>query len=116
MYKTEYVGKEGSRVKTPLETPITFLGFECYLADKQVITNLSNYETNADNSYDAYQPILKRIKDNCYVHNFKGAAAGVFHANLIARKLGISDKQQIEATANVNIINIDPLEGKAPEE
>lgn len=110
MYKIEYVGKEGSKVKTPLETPITFMGFECWLADNGIISNLSNYETNAEGSYNEYQPILTRIKNNCFTHNFKGAAVGIFNANLIARKLGLGDKQEIDHKGNVKILSNDPLE------
>ena len=40
MYKVEYVGKDGRIEKTPLETPITFEGFECYLEDKDIISHL----------------------------------------------------------------------------
>lgn len=93
MHKVEYVGKDGRKEKTPLEVPITFDGFECYLWDQGIICNLSNYETNKDGSYDSYQPIISRIKKNCFTHNFKGAAVGLFNANLIARKLGIKDNQ-----------------------
>ena len=94
MYKVEYVGREGSQVNTPLETPITFEGFECYLADKGVINDLGDYQSNKDGRYSDYSTIITRITKNCFVHNYKGAAVGLFNPNLIARKLGISDKQE----------------------
>lgn len=93
MVRTDYVGKDGEEKKTRLETPITFEGFECYLADQGVIQNLSHYSADTDNAYSDYRTIITRIRNNCFVHNFKGAAVGLFNANLIARKLGISDKQ-----------------------
>jgi hypothetical protein len=93
MHKVEYVGKDGIEKHTPLETPITFEGFECYLADQEIITDLGDYSKNDDGRYKDYAPIITRIRNNCFVHNFKGAAVGLFNANLIARKLGISDKQ-----------------------
>lgn len=103
MYKTDYVGRDGLKERTPLETPITFEGFECYLADKEIIADLSHYHANTDGRYDDYRTIITRITKNCFVHNFKGASVGLFNANLIARKLGISDKQEHK----VNITKFD---------
>jgi hypothetical protein len=92
MYKVEYVGKEARTEYKPLETPITFEGFECWLADKNIIEHLSDYSANTKGIYDDYSTIITRIKSNCYVHNFKGAAVGLFNANIIARKLGMIEK------------------------
>lgn len=89
MYKIEYVGKDGRVEKTPLETPITFEGFECYLADKNVINDLGDYASNKGGAYDAYSTIITRIQKNCFVHNFKGASVGLFNPNIIAKKLGL---------------------------
>jgi hypothetical protein len=100
MFKIEYVGKDGERVATPLETPITFEGFECYLADKGVINDLGDYSKNDDGRYESYAPIITRIRQNCYVHNYKGAAVGLFNANLVARKLGIKDSTETNVTVN----------------
>ena len=92
MYKVEYVGKEARTEYKPLETPITFEGFECWLADKNIIEHLSDYSANTKGIYDDYSTIITRIKSNCYVHNFKVAAVGLFNANIIARKLGMIEK------------------------
>jgi hypothetical protein len=96
MYKREYVGKDGREVDTPLETPITFEGFECYLADKGIISDLGKYSANTDNTYEEFRTIITRIRQNCFVHNFKGASVGLFNANIIAKKLGLIEKQQME--------------------
>jgi len=90
--KVDYVGQKAEKVVIPLATPITMEGFECYLWDKDIITDISHYASNRDNRYTAYVPIIKQIRNHCYNQNFKGAAAGAFNANLIARKLGIKDQ------------------------
>ncbi len=102
MYKTEYVGKDGNEVQTKLNVPIMFEGFECYLADRQIINDLGDYSKNDDNRYEAYAPIITRIRKNCFVQNFKGASVGLFNANLIAKKLGLIEKveQKIDATVS----------------
>ena len=103
MFKTEYVGREGERVRTPLETPITFEGFECYLWDKDIVQHLGHYCDVKNESYKDYLPIVTRIKQNCFVHNFKGASVGLFNANIIARKLNLVEKTNNENTGDVTI-------------
>jgi hypothetical protein len=98
MYKQDYVGKEGRVELTPLETPITFEGFECYLMDRGVIGDLGHYSNNKDNRYSEYVTIITRIRKNCFVHNFRGASVGLFNANIIAKKLGLSDKVETQQT------------------
>jgi hypothetical protein len=99
MHRIDYVGKNGTRKETPLETPITFEGFECYLQDQGVINDLGDYSKNKEGAYDAYSPIIARIRQNCFVHNFKGASVGIFNANIIAKKLGLIEKSQVEVKA-----------------
>ena len=98
MYKTEYVGKDGRTELTPLETPITFEGFECYLMDKGIIGDLGHYSSNLNKAYTEYLPIITRIRKNCFVHNFRGASVGLFNANIIAKKLGLSEKVETQQT------------------
>lgn len=110
MYKIDYVGQLATKVIIPLETPITFDGFECYLREIGVIkSHLGHYEDKNNESYKAYLPIIIGIRQNCWVNNFKGASVGKFNANLIAKKLGLTEK--VEQTINVTppILNIDPL-------
>lgn len=102
MYKVEYVGRDGQTVRTPLETPITFEGFECWLADEGIINDLGHYSQNLDGRYAEYVPIITRIRNNCFSQNFKGAAVGLFNSNLIAKKLGL-----IERTDNTHKIQSD---------
>ena len=98
MYKQEYVGKDGRTELTPLETPITFEGFECYLMDKGIIGDLGDYASNKNEKYSEYSTIITRIRKNCFVHNFRGASVGLFNANIIAKKLGLSEKVETQQT------------------
>jgi hypothetical protein len=117
MYKIDYVGKEGRKEHTELETPITFEGFECYLEDKGIISHLSDYSANKDNKYSEYSTIITRIKRNCFVHNFKGASVGLFNANLIAKKLGIKEQTDITTNGeNISMNNNIIIEIVEPEE
>jgi hypothetical protein len=112
MHKVDYVGKEGRLEKTPLETPITFEGFENYLEDRDIINDLGHYSSNEGGAYTAYLPIITRIKRNCFVHNYKGASVGLFNANLIARKLGIKEGTDITSQGEkINEIKVTIVSG-----
>jgi hypothetical protein len=104
MTRRDHVGKEGKPVDTPLMVPITFEGFECYLADLGIINDLGDYACNQDNRYAEYSPIVTRIRKNCFVQNLKGAAVGLFNANIIAKKLGLIEKTEAQINANVTQI------------
>jgi len=101
--KIDYVGQQANKVIIPLATPITFEGFECYLWGLDIIDDLGSYSANRDGRYSSYVPIIKQIRHHCYVQNFRGAAAGAFNANLIARKLGIKD--QVDSAIEVKDIS-----------
>jgi len=105
MYKVEYVGKDGRIERTPLETPITFEGFECYLADKDIINDLGDYASNKGGAYESYSTIITRITKNCFVHNFKGASVGLFNPNIIAKKLGLVEKTQTDLKVEQPLFN-----------
>lgn len=90
--KVDYVGQKAEKVIIPLAVPITFEGFECYLWEQDIIDDLGSYSSNKGGAYEAYSPIIKKIRSFCFQQNFNGAAVGAFNANLIARKLGIKDQ------------------------
>ena len=112
MTKRDYVGRNGDEKDTPLETPITFEGFECYLADLGVIQDLGDYSKNDDERYTDYAPIITRIRKNCFVHNFKGASVGLFNPSLIARKLGLTDKQEVSTPDKVTELTVNVVSAK----
>ena len=94
LFKREYVGKDGVEVDTPLQVPITFEGFECYLWDLGIINDLGDYSSNKNDKYSEFSTIIIRIRQNCFVQNFKGASVGLFNPNIIAKKLGLIDKTE----------------------
>lgn len=107
MYKREYAGKNGETKDTPLMVPITFEGFECYLWDEGVIQDLGDYSKNDNGRYTSYAPIITRIRQNCFVQNFKGASVGLFNANIIAKKLGLVEKTENKHEVSEIVIKYD---------
>lgn len=106
LHRVDYVGRDGNKTLTPLAIPITFNGFENYLAMKGVINDLGDYSKNDDGRYEDYAPIITRIRNYCYVNNFNGAAVNLLNANLISRKLGLVDKKSTEHSGSLKIPNL----------
>ncbi len=79
-------------VGLPKMRPYTLSGFYVFAnIDRKTF---KNYEQK-----DNYIPITTRIRDIVYTQKFEGAASGFFNANIIARDLGLVDKQ--ENTVNI---------------
>lgn len=100
--KEDYVGKDAKRVYRELERPLTWVGFECYLSDMEIINDLGDYESNKDGRYEEYATIISRIKKYIEQDQFSGAAVGIYQQNIIARKLGLVDKHENNMSGDVN--------------
>lgn len=59
--------------------------------------------TNAD-SHKAFHGISTRIRDVIYTQKFEGAAAGMLNPNIIARDLGLIEKQNIDTSGTHELI------------
>jgi hypothetical protein len=97
-YKVEYVGKDGERVKTPLERPLTIEGFELWMAKNEIIMDLSQYFANTEGRYTEYQTICSRIRKAVRNDQIEGGMVGQYNASITQRLNGLK-----EQTENVNI-------------
>jgi hypothetical protein len=93
--KQDFVGKDGDEIQRKLERPLTWVGFEVYLYERMIINNLGDYEKNRDDSYKEFSPIIRAIKAYIEQDQFEGASVGIYQQNIIARKLGLIDKQEL---------------------
>ena len=94
--KVVFVGKDGRQQDEPLERPLTMEGFELYVADLQVITDVSDYFENKQSRYDAYIPICTRIKKAIRKDQIEGGMVGQYNASITQRLNGLVEKQQTE--------------------
>lgn len=94
--KVEYVGRNGERVNTPLERPLTLEGFESYVSDKGVISDLSHYFSNKDGRYEKYVGICSRVRREIRRDQIEGGMVGQYNASITQRLNGLTDKSQIE--------------------
>jgi hypothetical protein len=94
----DFVGKDANEVRKEKERPLSWIGFECYLYEQGIIQDLDDYERNTNQSYTIFQPIIRAIKKHIERDQFEGATAGIYNANIIARKLGLADKQELKVS------------------
>lgn len=104
--KIEYVGKDGKRVETPIERPLTVEGFKTYCNHNA--SDISHYWYNSDGSYEDYRSIVTRIAEEIRVDQIEGGMIGQYNANLTARINGLREQTET-VTHNVQLMNIDVL-------
>lgn len=99
----------GQKVDVEAQLPYTWSGFEVYLFEQGVAANLDKYKMNFENAYSEFIDIIRVIDKIIFTRNFSGAAVNAFNANLIARSLGLQDKQQIEVIKEQPLFGDDPI-------
>ena len=100
--KMVFVGKDGLKDFEERERPLTIDGFECWLADKDIIDNLSNYFANSDNKYTEYSTICSRIKKNVRNDQIEGGMANIYNPSITQRLNGLVEKTD-NKNENTNI-------------
>jgi len=85
-----WVGKDGDEVSKELMRPFTLSGL-CVFLDCEEQT-LKNYGTKEE--YKDFFGVYTRICQIVRTQKFEGAAVGLFNANIIARDLGLVEKNE----------------------
>ena len=93
----DYVGKDAEMVYREKERPLTIDGFECYLFDKGIISDLSNYFANSDGRYSDYSTICSRIKKAVKTDQIEGGMAGIYNPSITQRLNGLVEKSEVKA-------------------
>lgn len=93
--RQDFVGKDGDEITRKLERPLTFVGFEVWLNERMIISDLGDYEKNKDDRYAEFAPIIRAIKNVIEADQFEGASVGIYQHNIIARKLGLVEKAEL---------------------
>jgi len=87
----------GTLIDVPTQTPMSIQSF-CLFADISDET-FANYVSNKKN-YKAFFGITTRIKGIIESNQFEGAVVGAYNPNIIARKLGLTDKTETKLTGD----------------
>jgi len=89
--EVDYRGKDATEVVLPKMRAMTLYGLCNYIG----IDFTTLQEWGKDKKYSN---IVSRVKDLFYTQKFEGAAAGMLNPSIIARDLGLADKQEIKET------------------
>lgn len=81
----------GTLIDIPTQTPMSIESF-CLFMDVDRGT-WDNYESNEGNYKDFFN-ITTRVRAVIESNQFEGATVGAYNPNIIARKLGLVDKQE----------------------
>jgi hypothetical protein len=102
---SDYVGKDGEHVHKPLERPLTFEGFECFVMDNTKITypDLSEYFDGKNESYSDYFHICSRIKREIRTDQIEGGMVGQYNASITQRLNGLAEKTQNENVQKIEL-------------
>lgn len=90
----DWVGKDALEVYKEKERPLTIEGFECWLADNDIIEDLGDYLKNKDNRYNDYAPICSYIKKHTRKDQIEGGMAGVYNPSITQRLNGLTEQIQ----------------------
>lgn len=91
----DWVGKDGDEVYREKEKPLTIEGFECWLADNDIIQDLGDYLSNKDNRYAEYATICSYIKKKTRKDQIEGGMAGIFNPSITQRLNGLAEKSEV---------------------
>lgn len=98
--KVEYVGRNGDKVKTPIERPLTIEGFKTFCAYQ--VGTVDHYWKNTDGAYEDYRPIISRIREEIRSEQIDGAMVNHYNSNLTARINSITEKNETKVTGEIS--------------
>lgn len=87
----DFVGKDADLVYREKQKPLTFIGFQNYLDDQNIITDVTDYFENKDNRYTDYIRICSRIKRNIQDDQIAGGMVGIYNPSITQRLNGLTD-------------------------
>lgn len=105
--KIDYVGKDGEKKETPQKVPMTLEGFKRFCRENK--GEVQHYFDNSEGYYDDFCVICSRIKEEIRENQIVGGLLGFYNPSITQRLNGLADKQERSTTANVQLLNIDPL-------
>ena len=102
----DWVGKDADEVQRERERPLTIEGFECWLAENDIIEDLGDYLKNKDNRYDDYAPICSYVKKKTRKDQIEGGMAGVYNPSITQRLNNLAEKTETKIEGGLNIPDI----------
>ena len=97
IYTIQYLGKDADERHVPHQRPFTMDGLCNYLDCGVGFFNKfeSDLTERKLQHWEAFGVVCTRIRQTIRDQKFNGAAVGIFNANIIARDLGLANKQEL---------------------
>lgn len=99
----DFVGKDGWEVNREKERCLTNEGFEDWLFEQGIISDVSDYFENKEGRYADFIPICRAIKRKIRKDQIEGGMAGVYNPSITQRLNGLTEKVQQDGNKNVNL-------------
>lgn len=93
-HKNDFAGKDAEEVIKKLERPLTMEGFQNYLDDQDVISDVTDYFENKDNRYADYIRICSRIRRNIKADQIEGGMVGIYNPSITQRLNNLVEKTE----------------------
>ena len=100
--KVQYVGRDGQRVTDSTKLPLTLEGFKRYCYDIGLGDISEYFNQRKGDYYNDFSNIVMRVRNEIRENQIMGGMNGFYNQNLTARLNGLTDKQEIDTTLNVD--------------
>lgn len=87
----------GTLIDIPTQRPYTLSGLCVYIGCNEAY--FRTFKAQLPEGEQDFNTVIGSIEQVIYTQKFEGAAVGAFNANIIARDLGLKDKQEIDHTS-----------------
>ena len=94
----DFVGKDAEEVYRAKERPLTMEGFQNYLDDNDIITDVTDYFENKDGRYSDFVRICSRIKRRIRQDQIEGGMAGIYNPSITQRLNNLKEATTNEVT------------------
>lgn len=101
LYKNDSIRqgvRAGELIQTPVDRPLTIEGMCIFFGCTS--ETFQNYASNSE-EYKDFFPITSQIKEIIRDQKLTGAVVGNYKENIVARLLGMADKQEVNSSMSV---------------
>lgn len=91
----DFVGKNADEVRREKERPLTKVGFENYVANQGIISDLSHYFCNLDKRYSEYVVICSRIIREIQEDQINGGMVGIYNPSITQRLNNLTERTDV---------------------
>lgn len=90
----DFVGKDAVEVERKKERPLTMEGFQNWLDDNDIISDVTDYFENKDDRYKDFVRICSRIKRTIRQDQIEGGMAGIYNPSITQRLNSLVEKTE----------------------